>query len=141
VLLDSLDRTIGRLVQEAADREQVGLRVEIEQRNGAGGTEQMLEGARLHPLVQTAIDIQKQLGVRFGMEGAREALATGSTDANVGVVRGIPSIAIGRAYGGNQHTLTEWADWPSALQGTKLTLLLAATFGDGITVVPPRIIP
>jgi acetylornithine deacetylase/succinyl-diaminopimelate desuccinylase-like protein len=137
-LLDSLDRTINKLVQEAADREKVGLRIEVEQKNGAGGTEKMLEPAREHPLVQTAIDIQKQLGVSFGMPGATEAVASGSTDANAGVVRGIPSISIGRGYGGNQHTITEWAHWPSALQGTKLTLLLAATFGDGVKVVPPR---
>ena len=54
---------------------------------------------------------------------------------------GIPSIAIGRSQGGSQHTLTEWAHWPSALQGTKLTLLLATTFGDGVKVVVPRFVP
>lgn len=140
-LLDSLDRAIVRIVEDAAAREQVGLRVEVEQKNGAGGTERMLAGARAHPLVQTAIDIQRQLGVSVGMPGAAEAIATGSTDANVGVVRGIPSISIGRSYGGDQHTLTEWADWPSALLGTKLTLLLAATFGDGIRPVAPRVVP
>ena len=140
-LLDSLDRAIGRIAQEAADREKVTLVVETEQKNGAGGTERMLAPARQHPLVQTAIDIQKQLNVDFGMPGATEALATGSTDANIGVVMGIPSIAIGRSQGGNQHTLTEWAHWPSALQGTKLTLLLATTFGDGVKVVPPRFVP
>lgn len=136
-LLDSLDRQIGRIAQEAAQRARVGLRIEVEQKNRAGGTERMLASARQHPIVQTAIDIQKQLGVNFGMPGAQEALATGSTDANIGVVAGVPSIAIGRAYGGNQHTLTEWADGPSALLGTKLTLLLAATFGDGIRPVRP----
>jgi tripeptide aminopeptidase len=140
-LLDSLDRRITRIVQEAADREKVELVVEVEQKNGAGGTASMLEPARRHPLVQTAIDIQKQLDVDFGMPGAAEAIPSGSTDGNVGVVLGIPSIAIGRSQGGNQHTLTEWAHWPSALQGTKLTLLLATTFGDGIRVVPPRFVP
>ncbi len=138
VLLDSLDRRITQMVREAAAKEKVELKVEVEQKNGAGGTARMLEPARRHPLVQTAIDIQKQLGVSFGMAGAEEALATGSTDANIGVVMGIPSISIGRSYGGNQHTVTEWADWPSALQGTKLTLLLATTFGDGIRPVPAR---
>lgn len=140
-LLDSLDRRIGAIVQESADRERVQLVVEVEQKNGAGGTAAMLEPARRHPLVQTAIDIQKQLGVRFGMPGAAEAVASGSTDANVGVVAGIPSISIGRSYGGDQHTLSEWADWPSALLGTKLTLLLATTFGDGIRPVGPRFVP
>lgn len=139
-LLDSLDRSITRIARESAQREGVELVVEVEQKNGAGGTEAMLAGARRHPLVQTAIDIQRHLGVRFGMPGAAEALATGSTDANIGVVMGVPSISIGRSYGGNQHTLTEWAHWPSALEGTKLTLLLAATFGDGIRPVS-RVVP
>ncbi len=141
VLLDSLDRTIGRVVREAAEREGVALKVEVEQKNGAGGTARMLEGARAHPLVQTAVDIQRHLGVRVGMPGAAEAIATGSTDANVGVVMGIPSISVGRSYGGDQHTLSEWADRPSALIGSKLSLLLAATFGDGIRPVPPRVVP
>ena len=135
LLLDSLDRQIGQIAQEAADRARVKLVVEIEQKNRAGGTERQLARVRQHPLVQTAIDIQQQLGVSFGMPGAQQALATGSTDANIGVVAGVPSIAIGRSYGGDQHTLSEWAHWPSALQGTKLTLLLAATFGDGIRPV------
>jgi tripeptide aminopeptidase len=140
-LLDSLDRQITRIAHEAAERARVELVVEVEQKNGAGGTEAMLAGARRHPLVQTAIDIQRQLGVRFGAPGASDAIATGSTDANVGVVMGIPSISIGRSYGGNQHTLSEWAHWPSAALGTKLTLLLATTFGDGIRAVPPRTVP
>ena len=140
ILLDSLDRTIGRIAQEAATREKVGLRVEVEQKNQAGGTTAQLEPARRHPLVQTAVDIQRQLGIE-GMPGAPEAIATGSTDGNVGVVRGVPSIAIGRSKGGNQHTLTEWADAPSSLPATKLVLLLAVTFGDGIRTVPMRPIP
>lgn len=136
VLLDSLDRAVGRIAQEAATREGVGLRVEREQRSRAGGTTAMLAPARAHPLVQTAVDLQRHLGIRTGDV---EALATGSTDANMGVIRGIPSIAIGRSYGANQHTLSEWADWPSALPATKLLLLLATSVGDGVpptTLVP-----
>ncbi|MBM3379303.1 MAG: M20/M25/M40 family metallo-hydrolase [Betaproteobacteria bacterium] len=135
VLLDSLDRQIETIVRAAAYRARVGLKIETEQKNRAGGTERMLALARRHPLVQTAIDIQQHLGVRIGMPGAQQALATGSTDANIGVVAGVPSIAIGRSYGGDQHTLNEWAHWPSALEATKLMLLLATTFGDGIQVV------
>ena len=140
ILLDSLDRAIGRMVQDAATKEKVGLRVEVEQKNQAGGTTAQLEGARRHPLVQTAVDIQNSLGVT-ALPGAPEAIATGSTDGNVGVVRGVPSIAIGRSLGGNQHTLTEWANAPSALPATKLVLLLAVTFGDGVKVVSQQPIP
>jgi acetylornithine deacetylase/succinyl-diaminopimelate desuccinylase-like protein len=142
VLLDSLDRTVTRLVQEVADREKVGLRVEVDQKNQAGGTEKQLEGARAHPLVQTAIDINRALGISSGMPGAREAVPTGATDANVGVVRKIPSIAIGGSRASGAHQLTEYAIISSALPSTKLLYLLTATFADGVKVVPPaRVVP
>jgi tripeptide aminopeptidase len=137
VLLDSLDRTITRVVQQVADSQKVGLRVEIEQKSGAGGTEKQLAGARAHPLVQTAIDINRALGISAGMSGATEAVATGATDANPGVVRKIPSIAIGGSKGLGAHQLTEYALASTALPSTKLLYLLAATFADGIRTMPP----
>jgi tripeptide aminopeptidase len=137
VLLDSLDRTITRVTQEVAAEFQVGLRVEVEQKNQAGGTEKQLAGARAHPLVQTAVDINRALGMSAGMPGAQEAVATGATDANPGVVRGIPSIAIGGSKASGAHQLTEFAIASSALPSTKLLYLLTATFADGVRVVPP----
>ncbi len=142
VLLDSLDRTIGRIAQEVADEQKVGLRIEVEQKSRAGGTAKQLEGARAHPLVQTAVDINRALGITAGMPGATEAVATGATDANPGVVRKIPSIAIGGSRASGAHQLTEYALASSALPSTKLLYLLAATFADGITPVPPaRVVP
>ena len=141
-LLDSLDRTITRITQDVAAEQKVGLRVEIEQKSGAGGTEKQLEGARAHPLVQTAIDINRALGMTPGMPGASEAVATGATDANPGVVRKIPSIAIGGSKANGAHQLTEFALASSALPSTKLLYLLTATFADGIKIVPPaKIVP
>ncbi len=141
-LLDSLDRTITRSVQEVADQQKVGVRVEVEQKSGAGGTEKQLEGARAHPLVQTAIDINRALGISVGMPGATEAVATGATDANPGVVRKIPSIAIGGSKASGAHQLTEYALASTALPSTKLLYLLTATFADGIKIVPPaKIVP
>ena len=141
-LLDSLDRTITRVVHEVADQQKVGLRVEVEQKSGAGGTEKQLEGARAHPLVQTAVDINRALGMSPGMPGAQEAVATGATDANPGVTRKIPSIAIGGSKANGAHQLTEYAITSSALPSTKLLYLLAATFADGIKVVPPaKVVP
>lgn len=125
-LLDSLDSEIDRRARQAADDQKLTFAKEIVNHERAGGTEEMLRDRRAHPLVQTAIDIQSWLGVQTG---SRDALATGSTDSNAAVIRGIPSIAIGRSYGGDQHTLREWAHWPSAILGTKLTLLLALTMG------------
>ncbi|MCC6774975.1 MAG: hypothetical protein IT360_27660, partial [Gemmatimonadaceae bacterium] len=108
----------------------------------AGGTEQQLAGARAHPLVQTAVDINRALGMTPGMPGAAEAVATGATDANPGVVRGIPSIAIGGAKASGAHQLTEYALASSALPSTKLLYLLTATFADGIRVMPAaRFVP
>jgi acetylornithine deacetylase/succinyl-diaminopimelate desuccinylase-like protein len=142
VLLDSLDRTITRTVKEVADRQQVGLKIEVEQKNPAGGTAAQLASARAHPLVQTAIDINRYLGMHRGMPGAEEAVATGATDANPGVVRKIPSIAIGGSKAMGAHQLTEYALQSSALPSTKLLYLLAATFGDGVKVVSPaKIVP
>ncbi len=137
VLLDSLDARITRTVQAIADSQKVGVRVEVDQKSRAGGTEKQLEGARAHPIVQTAIDINRALGISAGMPGAREAVPTGATDANSGVVRKIPSIAIGGSKATGAHQLTEYSLVSSALPSTKLLYLLAATFADGVKVVPP----
>jgi tripeptide aminopeptidase len=120
-LLDSLDAEIERRVAAAAGAHRVGWAKEVDIRNRAGGTEEMLRPRRAHPLVQTAVDAHRFVGVDA------EAVASGSTDANAGVVRGIPSIAIGRGRGGDQHTLSEWAEEASALQATRMVLLLAVS--------------
>lgn len=117
-LLDSLDREIDRRVRVAAEAHRVEWAKETVQRNRAGGTEPMLADRRAHPLVQTALDAHESMGIRS------RAVPSGSTDANVGVVRGYPSISIGRSFGGEQHTLTEWADRRSALPATKIALLI-----------------
>lgn len=142
MLLDSLDQAITRITREVADRQKVGLRVEVEQKSGAGGTEKQLEGARAHPLVQTAVDINRALEMSAGMPGATEAVATGATDANPGVVRKIPSIAIGGSRASGAHQLTEYALASSALPSTKLLYLLTATFADGVRTMPPvKLVP
>lgn len=135
VLLDSLDRLITKTTQDVADKHKIGLRVEVDQKNKAGGTAAQLEGARAHPLVQTAVDINRFLGISAGMPGAQEAVPTGATDANPGVVMKIPSIAIGGSKASNAHQLTEFAMASTALPSTKLLYLLTATFADGVNVV------
>lgn len=135
VLLDSLDKLITKTTQEVADKHKIGLKVEVDQKNQAGGTATQLAPARAHPLVQTAVDINRYLGISAGMPGAQEAVPTGATDANPGVVRKIPSIAIGGSQASGAHQLTEFALAPTALPSTKLLYLLTATFADGIKVV------
>ena len=123
VLLERLDSTVVATCQTAAAAESVAFRRDWVQRNAAGGTPDQLAPRRTHHLVATAIDVLRHLGWSFG--SGPEAVATGSTDANVGVVRGIPAISIGRSTGGDQHTLREWADVPSARTGTRQVILLA----------------
>lgn len=120
-LLDSLDAEITARAERAAAAANVKLVREVVLRNGAGGTEAQLASRRAHPLVQTAVDIYQHLGV------PSPANPSGSTDANVAVVRGIPAISVGRSKGGDQHTLSEWAHAPSALPATKAVLMLAMT--------------
>jgi len=118
-LLDSLDAEITRRVAAAATAHQVEWAGEVVQRNPAGGTEEMLRDRRAHPLVQTALDAHAFFGI------ASRAIPSGSTDSNSGVVRGVPSISIGRSNGGDQHTLSEWSEIDSALPATKIALMIA----------------
>jgi tripeptide aminopeptidase len=118
-LLDTLDREIEARVIAAAEQHGVEWAKEPVTRNRAGGTEEMLRDRRAHPLVQTALDAHEHFGI------TSRAIPSGSTDSNMGVVRGIPSISIGRSRGGDQHTLREWADVDSALPATKIAMIIA----------------
>jgi acetylornithine deacetylase/succinyl-diaminopimelate desuccinylase-like protein len=127
-LLEHLDTAIVNTCAAAARAERVDFRREVISQSPAGGTPEQLADRRKHPIVQTAVDILKHLGHDFGDRPA--ARASGSTDANAGVVRGIPSISVGRAYGGNQHTITEWSDIESTKIGTKQIILLTAALAE-----------
>ena len=130
LLLDDLDRQIDSAVARAAATHRVAWAKEQVTRNRAGGTEQMLADRRRHPLIQTAVDTHAHFGI------TARAVATGSTDANIGVVRGIPSISIGRSFGGDQHTLAEWSDVDSALPATKIALTIAIAMTGLATPLP-----
>jgi tripeptide aminopeptidase len=129
-LLDRLDREIETRVAEAAERHGVAWSKEEVTRNRAGGTAEMLRDRRAHPLVQTALDTHAHFGV------TSRAIPSGSTDANMGVVRGIPSISIGRSFGGDQHTLREWSDIDSALPATKIAMTIALAMA-GVAGINP----
>ncbi len=124
VLLDSLHAEIEARVATAAEAHGVRWEMEPVNRIEAGGTEAQLADRREHPLVVTAE------GVYGFLELGNRTVASGSTDANAGVVRGIPSISVGRSLGGDQHTLSEWSDVPSALPATQAVLLLAVSLAE-----------
>lgn len=127
-LLPKLDQRILAKCEEAAKAEGVDFERHFITRNEAGGTPDQLAERRAHPIVQTAIDVLEHLGVELPED--RKASASGSTDANAGVLRGIPSIAVGRGRGGKQHTLAEWADIESARIATKQIVLLVASLAE-----------
>jgi acetylornithine deacetylase/succinyl-diaminopimelate desuccinylase-like protein len=127
-MLESLDGQIVAKCKAAAAAHKVGFERVFIQRSEAGGRPEQLASRRAHSLVQTAVDVLAHLGIKLPAGG--EAIPTGSTDANAGVVRGIPSISVGRARGGDQHTLQEWSDVQSARIGTKQIILLAVALAE-----------
>jgi acetylornithine deacetylase/succinyl-diaminopimelate desuccinylase-like protein len=127
-LLSKLDEQIVETCTKAAEDHGVVFERKIIQRMEAGGTPEQLAPRRSHPIVQTAVDILEHLGV--DLPEGRKAVASGSTDANAGVLRGIPSVAVGRGRGGNQHTLAEWADIESARIATQQIVLLVAALAE-----------
>lgn len=125
VLLKKLDAEIMAKCQAAADANRVTFTREYIQRSEAGGRPEALATRLNHPVVQTALEVLKYLDVRA------TPMPTGSTDANVGVVKNVPSVAIGRSRGGNQHSLSEWADEASAKIGAMQMLLVVTALGQG----------
>jgi tripeptide aminopeptidase len=128
-LLKDIEAKIDAAAQSAATEEKVELVKEIELSNPAGGTEEQLTERRNHPIVQSGVDILKYLLKETHPDRPVRAIASGSTDGNVGVEMGIPTIAVGRSFGGEQHTLQEWSDIPSVFLGTKQIILLAVSLG------------
>jgi tripeptide aminopeptidase len=103
---------------EAAARE-TGTSVVFEL-NGSEKASQ-LPGAADSSLVRTLVDILEHLGVRD-----IEVNPLGSTEANAGIERGIPSVNIGRTYGVQKHSLDEEADIEGLFTAQKQLVLLLA---------------
>ncbi|MGJ3239987.1 MAG: M20/M25/M40 family metallo-hydrolase [Anaerolineae bacterium] len=74
-----------------------------------------------HPLVQGALATLAHLGLRGSLE-------TGSTDGNIPLAAGCPTVTIGITRGGNAHRLDEYIEIKPVEAGMKqlITLTLAA---------------
>ncbi len=127
-ILATMDSTSTAMCEDAARSERVEFEKRYIQKHEAGGTAEDLTEIRAHPIVQTAVDVLTFLDYDFGDQ--EPARAFGSSDANVGVLRGIPSIAIGRSISGGAHTLAEWCDIESMKTGTKQLLLLSVALAE-----------
>lgn len=121
-----LDAEICARTEAAAKTEHVGFQKEVMMEMAAGGTAEQLKDRRAHPIVQTGVDVLQYLLHDRWPNVTVRAVASGSTDGNVGVQLGIPTIAIGRTFGRDQHTLTESAEIDGTEPGTKQIVLLAA---------------
>ncbi|HXF62005.1 MAG TPA: M20/M25/M40 family metallo-hydrolase [Caldilineaceae bacterium] len=77
------------------------------------------EIADSHPLVQAAQAALASVGY-----GGKVDLRISSTDANIPLSRGIPSVCIGVTEGGNAHRLQEWIHTGPLPQGMAHLLLL-----------------
>jgi tripeptide aminopeptidase len=78
-----------------------------------------------HPLVQMARDVLAYLGTQAVYE-------TGSTDANVLLAAGLPTITIGITHGGNAHRLDEYIDTAAIRDGLWQLLLLIVGTTQGL---------
>ncbi len=99
-------------IQQAAEREGVEVELETVGDRPAGAI------PRTHPLVETAADVLRQLGIEPRYEAA-------STDANIPLSQGIPAITVGITHGGGIHTQEEWIDIAPASAGIKQLVALA----------------
>jgi acetylornithine deacetylase/succinyl-diaminopimelate desuccinylase-like protein len=75
-----------------------------------------------HPLVQGALAALDEIGMRGTLE-------TGSTDGNIPLSAGCPTVTIGITRGGNAHRLDEYVETEHVPAGMRqlLTLLMAST--------------
>ncbi len=83
-----------------------------------------LPGAADSSLVRTVVDILRYLAVP-----GIEVDPCGSTEANAGIERGIPSVNIGRTFGVQKHSLSEEADIEGLFTAQKQLILLLASLG------------
>jgi di/tripeptidase len=71
-----------------------------------------------HPLVQGALAALEEVGVRGSLE-------RGSTDGNIPLHGGCPTVTIGITRGGNAHRLDEYIEITPVANGLRQLILLA----------------
>lgn len=80
-----------------------------------------------HPLVQASIEALSYVGVRAVLE-------TGSTDGNISLAGGCPTVTVGISRGGNAHRLDEYAETAPIRDGMLhlLMLVMTASRAEGV---------
>jgi len=84
------------------------------------------EIAATHPLVTTALSVLAHLGVKGFLE-------RGSTDGNIPLAAGCPTVTVGVTRGGNAHRLDEYIETAPVADGLRQIILLLMATSDMIT--------
>jgi len=113
--LEKAQTKIRKICQDVAVEVGVELEMNLSERSRA----YQIPGAGDSFLVRTVFDILKFLEVR-----EIEVDPLGSTEANVGIEKGILSVNLGRTYGRYKHTLSEEAEIDGLFLAMKQILLL-----------------
>lgn len=115
--LAALERTIMGLV-EGARMAEVGFKVEVVGDRPAGHI------PKTHPLPALAADVMRHIGQVATFE-------SGSTDANLLLAAGLPTVTIGITTGANAHRTDEYIDLPPVWDGMYQLALLVAGIAEG----------
>ncbi|MBA7710355.1 hypothetical protein ES703_119297 [subsurface metagenome] len=113
--LEKAQTEIRKICQDVAAEVGVELEMNLNERSKA----YQIPGAKDSFLVRTVFDILKFLEVKD-----IEVDPLGSTEANVGIEKGILSVNLGRTYGRYKHTLSEEAEIDGLFLAMKQILLL-----------------
>lgn len=112
--LEKAQKEIKRICQEVASETGVMLEMNLDEKTKA----YQIPGARDSFLVKTVVDILQYLKVKDV-----EVDPLGSTEANVGIEKGILSLNLGRTYGRYKHSLREEAEIDGLFLALKQILL------------------
>ncbi|MFQ6036987.1 MAG: M20 family metallopeptidase [Candidatus Aminicenantales bacterium] len=113
--LEKAQKEIRRICQEVAEETGVEWEIQLDDASRA----HQIPGARDSSLVTTLVDILEYLGVR---DIAVDPL--GSTEANVGIEKGILNVNLGRTYGRYKHSLREEAEIDGLFLAIRQILLM-----------------
>lgn len=117
--LEKAQRKIKTICQEVASEVGVELEMDLNESSRA----YQIPGAGESDLVKTVVDILEYLRVKD-----IQVDPLGSTEANVGIEKGILSLNIGRTYGRYKHSLREEAEIDGLFLAMKSIILLVITF-------------
>lgn len=113
--LEKAQGEVKKICREVASELGVELEMDLNENSNA----YQIPGARESFLVKTVVDILGFLGIKD-----IEVDPLGSTEANVGIEKGILSVNLGRTYGRYKHSLREEAEIDGLFLALKQTLLL-----------------